>query len=641
MCGICGRFGSVHAAPAMAAALESMTHRGPDQAGQWSGSELSLGHRRLSIVDLSDNGRQPMRSEDGRIQLVFNGEVYNFGELRKQLEHRHTFRSRTDTEVLIHGYEEWGIEGLLTRIRGMFAFALWDERGRVLHLVRDHMGKKPLFYRRTPEGIAFASTLPALVELLGETPEVSRRALIDYLTYMCVPAPHTVFEGVMKLMPAHRLEFRPGSELEVFRYWQPEFGTKETRSEGEWVERIEAALRGAVQERLVADVPLGAFLSGGIDSSLVVAFMAQAAGSKVTTISMGFEEQAFNELPFARLVADAYATNHHEHVLQPNAAATLPALVYHYGEPFADYSALPTFYVAQVAKQHVTVVLTGDGGDECFGGYHTATATALASYARFLPGVGGGLAASLLRRVRGSAEASGLRKVRWVAELASRRGGNYVFDPVGRKAFRFYRDGLLGQELADFAGGYDSDERYRELWEEAGVADWVDRALYVDLKALLPDDMLVKVDVATMAHSLEARSPFLDKRIVELAATIPSNLKIRGLNPKHLLKKLAEKHLPREVFDRRKQGFAVPVSDWFRGDLRGILEEVLLADVASKRGYLNPVRVRRLIDEHTRGTADHGQRLWMLLILELWFRMFIDGELRPSDDLADVSLAAA
>ena len=635
MCGICGKIGRRNPSSGLYGAMEALAHRGPDQEGAWRQGSVALGHRRLSIIDLSEDGRQPMSNEDGRIRLVFNGEIYNFTELRRSLEERHRFRSRTDSEVLVHGYEEWGIEGLVERIRGMFAFGLWDDSDGVLHLVRDHLGKKPLYYSAGGGEIAFASTLPALLRLLGTTPEVSRQALVEYLAYTCVPAPRSIFEGVYKLPPAHRLEFRAEQGSQVYRYWRPDFSQKEDLSEEEWVARTEEALIKAIQERLVADVPLGSFLSGGIDSSLVVALMASVCGQPVTTISMGFEEEGFNELPHARRVAEAFATDHHEHVLRPDAASTLPDLVYHYGEPFADHSALPTFYLAEAARQHVKVVLTGDGGDETFGGYHTTAAMALAHRARWVPGMASGRLASIMRQLEVK-ETSLSRKLRWVAELGRGPNGNYVFDPIGARTFRFYDEGLFGPALRDLSYSADGDRLYRELWAEAGDVGWVDHALYVDLMAYLPNDLLAKSDVATMAHGLEARSPFLDKRIVELACSIPAKVKLKGLNPKHLLKKLAAKHLPEELLSRRKQGFSLPVSRWLRQDLAGVVDGVLLSDTALRRGYFQPAGVRRFVSEHRSGKADHGRRLWLLLMLELWFRMFVDAELSRSDSLASM-----
>jgi asparagine synthase (glutamine-hydrolysing) len=389
-------------------------------------------------------------------------------------------------------------------------------------------------------------------------------------------------------------------------------------------------LQDAVRERLIADVPVGAFLSGGVDSSLVVALMSKISGRPVTTVSMGFEEEKFSELPHARQVAELYKCDHHEHVLRPDAADLLPRLTFHYGEPFADNSALATYYVAQVARQYATVVLTGDGGDENFAGYLGIKAVAAASAMRYLPGMKGGQLAALLRYLN-QRGVKAVRQARWVAEMGQGKHGNYVFDPVAVRTFRS-RQEILGPLLCEQAGDYDSDHLYRELWDEAGAVDWVDRAMYVDMMAYLPNDLLVKTDVATMAHGLEARAPLLDRRLIELTCRIPPQLKLAGYETKFLLKRLSERYLPKEFLYRRKQGFAVPIAHWFRGELGEILEPLLLSPTAD-RGYLRPNGVRRLIAEHRSGQADHGQRLWMMVMLELWFRMFIDKELAPGDCL--------
>jgi asparagine synthase (glutamine-hydrolysing) len=633
MCGICGRVDGALLPERLLRAMETMAHRGPDQQGFWRQGRAVLGHRRLSIIDLSEDGRQPMSNEDGTIILVFNGEIYNFAELRELLEPYHRFSSHTDSEVLIHGYEHWGIDGLLTRVRGMFALGIWDEPRATLHLVRDHLGKKPLYYSGIGGGLSFASTLPALLDVLGTTPDVAPTAILDYLTYMCVPAPGTIFAGVYKLEAAQRLEYRVGQQPQLIRYWQPSYAEKLQLSEEEWIEAIDALLREAVRDRLIADVPLGAFLSGGIDSSLIVALMTEISGKPVTTISMGFPEQQFSELGYARQVAEMWGTHHHEYMLEPDAAETLPALVFHYGEPFADHSALPSYYLAQLARRHVTVVLTGDGGDETFAGYHSSPAVSLAQLLRHVPGVASGRVATTLRSIEPYGSAA-LRKLWWVAELGAGPSGNYVFDPIASRTFRMRWGGLFGPALSQLASRHNSDRLYQRLWQEAGDVDWVDRALYVDMAALLPNDLLVKVDVATMAHGVEARAPWLDRRLVELSCRIPPQLKIRGWRTKHLLKRLAARYIPRQLLHRPKQGFSLPTSHWLRGELGEALAPILLSDAARRRGYFRPEAVERLIAEHVRGKVDHGQRLWLLLMLELWFRMFIDRDLMENDGIS-------
>ncbi len=623
--------GNPNASQNLAIALERMAHRGPDQQGQIVQNQVILGHRRLAILDLSDQGRQPMTNEDGTLWLVFNGEIYNFADLRTRLEPYHQFHSHTDSEVLIHGYEQWGIDGLLQRVRGMFAFALWDEAQGTLHIGRDHVGKKPLYYSGLGGGLTFASTLPALVDLLGTTPEVSAPAVLDYLTYLCVPAPQAIFAGVAKLPPAHRLEYRLGQPVKLVRYWQPDYGHPEQRTEAEWLDHIETTLKQAVGDRMVADVPVGAFLSGGVDSSLIVALMASQSSRPIKTISVGFSQASFNELPYARLVAERYGCDHSEHIVQPQAAAVLPALVAHFGEPFADHSALPMYYLAQAARTQVTVVLTGDGGDETFAGYKHLPAVRLAQGLYRLPHA---LKVALAARLRELDDRGvrGVRKFRWIAEIAQGAGGTYVFDVVSGRTCRDYRAQMLGPRLQPWTD-HSSDALYTDLWQSSDLTNWVDRALCIDLLTLLPDDLLTKVDITTMAHGLEARSPFLDLRLVELSAKIPARLKLKRLQTKRLLKQLAIKYLPKEVLYRPKQGFSPPTSHWLRDDLGPEVKTVLLSKAARQRGYIAPEVTTLLLDEHQRGKADHGQRLWSLLMLELWFQRFVDKSLSASDGL--------
>jgi len=634
MCGICGQVGGALDIERLKVATELMRHRGPDQEGISHNSLAMFSHCRLSIIDLSEAGRQPMINEDGTILLVFNGEIYNFSEIRSLLDSKHCFQSRTDSEVLVHGYEEWGIEGLLQRIRGMFAFALWDEQRRTLHIARDHVGKKPLFYSILGGGIKFASTLPALLALIGTTPSVSKQAVRDYLMYKCIPAPETIFNGIFKLLPAHRLEFSFGGSCKISNYWRPNFLRKDVYSESEWLEQIDATLRKSVAERLIADVPLGAFLSGGVDSSLVVALMAELSSQRIATFSMGFKDAAFDELPFARQVAQAYETDHHEFVLEPAVIEILPTLIFQFGEPFADVAALPTFLLSQAAHKYTTVVLTGDGGDECFAGYPSVIAAAAAQRLHGLPGMSSGRVSSMLEKLTRNAPQL-ISGMRWIAEIAAGPDGNYVFDPVGHSSFREQDNAVYGPLLLD--GNYvDRDLLYHQLWTEACELDWADRALYVDLLTILPNDFLVKTDVTMMAFGLEGRSPFLDLRLVELAARIPAQQKIKGWNTKLLLKKLAERYLPRECHDRPKHGFLVPTSQWLRQDLGKFLRPILLSATTAQRDWISQDFVARLVHEHMTCKANHGQRLWSLMVLELWMRMFIEKSLRPEDSLSQL-----
>lgn len=611
---------------------DRIAHRGPDGHGVHVDGPAALGQRRLSIIDL-EGGRQPMSNEDGSIWLTFNGEIYNFRELRAELERRgHRFASSSDTEVIIHAYEEYG-EDCLDRLRGMFAFALWDARRRRLFIARDRVGKKPLFHAEAGGSFVFASELQALLTHPGVPREADPDALDEYLTYGYVPAPRTAFRGVFKLPPAHSLmvELDGNGGLKsrtLRRYWSLDYGTKLNLGEEEAGERLLDVLIEAVRLRMVADVPLGALLSGGVDSSLVVALMSRLSDRPVKTFSIGFDDKAFDELPFARMVAERYGTDHHEMVVRPNALEILPTLVRHYGEPFADSSAVPSYYVSRLTRQHVTVALNGDGGDESFAGYDRYYAGGVADRYRKIPrplraGVIEPLAALIpaslpprnrigraKRFLEAASRPAGERYLRWVSYFSeSRKDGLYADD--FRQSLRPDRvEGAWLLGLLDRARGLG----YGGL----------DAVLDADVQSYLPFDLLVKMDIATMANSLEARSPLLDHVVMEFAASLPESLKIRGASTKYLLRKVARPLLPAECLDRRKMGFGVPVGDWMRGDLRPLLFDVLLSPQAMARGLFRPEAVRRLVDEHLARSHDHTFRLWALLWLEFWHLEFLN-----------------
>ncbi len=634
MCGIAGVI-DTRGRPIDGSVLRRMgdrlTHRGPDAEGFHIRGPVGLGHRRLSIIDLS-GGAQPLSNEDGTVWVTFNGEVYNFQELRGPLEARgHRFATHSDTEVIVHAYEEYGPR-CVDHFRGMFAFAAWDEPRRRLFLARDRLGKKPLFYTITDGQFVFASELQGLLAHPGVRREVDPTAIDDYLTYGYIPAPKTVFRGVFKLPPAHVLTLdlvdggRPAAAPRVERYWQLAYEPKAELDEGEAAEGLAAVLTEAVRLRMIADVPLGAHLSGGIDSGVVVALMSGLSARPVKTFSIGFEERAFNELPYARQVAERYGTEHHELVVRPNALEVLPTLVRHYGEPYADSSAVPSYYVAQMTREHVTVALNGDGGDECFAGYERYLGTLMAERYRRLPWlVRRGLVepaaalipASLPRRNRlrqakrfldGASRGPAERYLRWVSFLTPERKRD------------LYADGFR----ADLAG-YEAGGWLTALFDDApgGAADPLDRVLAVDVASYLPEDLLVKVDIASMANSLEARSPFLDHKVMEFAARLPAGLKVKGRSLKYLLKKFAGRLLPADTLRRRKQGFGVPVGEWMRGVLRPLVEDTVLSPRAAGRGYFRADAVARLCREHFAG-RDHSFQLWALLWLELWHREFMD-----------------
>jgi asparagine synthase (glutamine-hydrolysing) len=601
----------------------------------WLGDEVALGHRRLAIIDLSSRADQPMSNQDGSVRVVFNGEIYNFKKLRGELAREYEFRSDSDTEVLIHGFSAWGLRGLVDRLSGMFAFALWDGRRRVLHLARDRVGKKPVYFARSGRALLFGSTLPSLIELMAMRPGIRADALADYLHYQCVPGDKSILEGVFKLLPGHLASY-DGTDFRMERYWKLSFAQQDEHSEDEWVEQIEAKLREATASRLVADVPVGVFLSGGVDSSLITSTAVEAAGGRVTTISAGFEQAAFDELRWARLLAQRMGTDHHEHVVRPDATADLPWLVHASGEPQGDPALLPTMYLSRAARQSVTVVLTGDGGDEAFAGYPAPLiAGAAAIYQWAVPlRWRQALAPLPLLGLEGRARLVGryLRRFRRVAE-AARDCFTWRFDMLAEKGFRGRLDEVLHPLVRSGLADYDPDERWDRAYRETDGPTPIDRVLQLELETQLPDLFLTKIDMASMAYGLEARSPFLDVSLLELSARVPARMKLKGWRSKALLKKLLlKKHPSREAVLRRKQGFSVPISDWLRGPLARVADHALLESLTGRELVeLGPVR--QLLDEHKAGVKDHGQRLWSLLILELWLQMFVDGTLKPNDRL--------
>lgn len=624
MCGIVGKWNFQTGAPVEQSLVQGMarkiTHRGPDDEGFYLQGALGLGFRRLAIIDLSQAGHQPMSNEDGTVWIIFNGEIYNYQELRPDLERRgHTFRSRTDTETIIHLYEEYG-EQCVQRLRGMFAFAIWDSRKEQLFLARDRVGKKPLKYYLGPDGITFASELKAILADPSVPREIDLGAVDAYLTYQYVPHPQTGFRGIQKLPPAHTLTICNG-KVALQRYWQLDFSKKAVRSEREWGEAIREKLNAAVKIRLMSDVPLGAFLSGGVDSSAVVAFMAKNSAQPVKTFSIGFREQTHNELPYARAVANMYGTDHKEFLVEPKALEILPKLVNHYEEPYADSSAIPSYYVAQQTRQHVTVALNGDGGDENFAGYpwypvHTF-AYRYAALPRVLQAMVAGGARLAKHAFPSTLTNRSWRFARGVGESAPQRYLRYM-------AY-FHPDELRSLFTPEHLQQYDrtaTENFLLRYFAEARAQFPIDQALFVDIATYLPDDLLVKVDIATMAVSLEGRSPFLDHEFMEFAATIPSNLKIRHGEKKYILKRALEGIVPHENLYRKKMGFSVPLVHWFRHELRPFLEETLFARDAFVLTIFQEAALRQLLKEHLTGRINHANRLWALLTLEMWHRTF-------------------
>jgi len=621
MCGIVGAagIGDPQIAERVKRGARLMLHRGPDDWGVHTAGEATLGFRRLAIIDLSPAGHQPMVSQDGSAVLVFNGEIYNFLELRKELEPDYPFVSQTDSEVLLNGYLAWGWDELLRRIDGMFAFAIWDARAQRLHIARDRVGKKPLFYAQASRGLSFASTLNALLELHPSRPGLDPLAIDAYLTYQAVPAPLTVFEGIRQLPPAHSLTYETETrKLKVERYWDVRYTPKLKLSEPDLLEKLDGLLRKAVRQRLMSDVRLGAFLSGGVDSSLVVAMMAKELREPVEAVVIGFADPVFDERVHARKAAAHLAVNLHEYELPADAMNTLPEIIWHYGQPFADVSMVPTYFVAKEARKHVTVVLNGDGGDELFGGYsRPVLARAAAPYRRLLPA---GLRNSIGSWLSG-ADGGVLRKISLLAKAGS-RDGRLAF-PYDR-AFQDYRETMYTDSFRRQTSALHPGEYYGDVWDQSDGCDDVDKVLYRDFKTYLPDQLLTKMDVSTMAHGVEARAPLLSTELIEFAAGIPASLRLRGFTTKYLLKKLAARYVPPEIVYRRKRGFVMPVSDWLRKELAGSIRSVLQSKSFGDRDWIRPESVNRMIAEHSSREKNWSEQLWTLFVLELWARTALD-----------------
>ena len=626
MCGIVGLVrnnGKAIDEQLLSRMCDAIRHRGPDDDGFYVNGPVGLGMRRLAIIDLK-SGKQPIHNQDRSSWIVFNGEIYNYLELREKLEKLgHTFYTNSDTEAIVHAYDQYGAD-CPKHLRGMFAFAIWNETNQELFLARDRVGKKPLLYAQIEGDLVFGSEFSSLLLHPQISRDVNLGALDHYLSFMCIPAPMTAYRAIRKLEPGNWLRWRKG-EVTTERYWKPDFSKKLKIDEQEAGEQTVEILRDSVRCRLMSEVPLGAFLSGGIDSSAVVALMSQESSERIKTFSIGFDEQDFSELHHARRVAEHVGADHHEFVVRPDAVEVLPLLVEHYGEPYADSSAVPTYYVARETRKHVTVALNGDGGDESFAGYERYAAMQLAERYRKLPSflresviqeVVARVPASELGRGRVKAfkrfvQAASLPKVdrymRWMSTFNSDLKTSLYSDS--------FRQELRGNQPVDLL---------RPWFAHVNGSGIVDAALQADIMTYLPNDLLVKVDIATMAVSLEARSPFLDHHLIEFAASLPEKFKLRGLTTKYLLKKILRKLLPSENISRRKMGFGVPIGHWFRGTMQPFLREVLLSERAVSRGLFKPEVVRSLIDQHARSERDHSHQLWTFLMLELWFQRFID-----------------
>jgi asparagine synthase (glutamine-hydrolysing) len=617
MCGICG-FLYFDGAPASEHLIRDMAdimeHRGPDEGGTHIGKSAALGHRRLSIIDLS-SGQQPLSNEDGSIWISFNGEIYNFAELNEDLQHSHTFRTRSDTETIVHLYESYP-QSFVEKLRGMFAFALWDEGKRTMILARDRVGKKPLYYYLDDEKLIFASEIKSILRHPRLKLEVDESAVSDYLSFGYIPAPKSIYRSIRKVLPGHYLRVQAG-KIEEVKYWDLSFKRTPSRSEEEWQEMLVDEFRTAVKIRLMSEVPLGAFLSGGLDSSGVVAAMRNLLDQPVKTATIGFTEDRFDESEFARAVSRHLGTDHHERVVTPEKISTIQKLSWHYDEPFADSSALPTYFVSQVAREKVTVALSGDGGDENFAGYTRYFMDQQENKMRSVLPLG-------IRRAVFGPLGVLYPKMDWAPRFlrAKTTFQSLAFDHIegyfaGMSTFRSYeKPSILSEDAKKCLRDYDSVDLLRDYYYKAEADDPLSRIQYVDIKTYLTDDILTKVDRASMANSLEVRCPLLDHKFMELVASMPSTLKLRGRTGKYLFKKALENQLPKDIIHRKKMGFGVPLVDWFRNGIRDYAREYILD---REDPYLSTAFVRKIWNQHQTGYRDRSTQLWNVLMFRLWF----------------------
>jgi asparagine synthase (glutamine-hydrolysing) len=623
MCGICGALGTrddfAAGEDVVTRMRDTLVHRGPDDGGTWAAPRVALGHRRLSIIDLSPAGHQPMSNEDGTVWITFGGEIYNHVELRAELERKgHVYRSRTDTETIVHLYEEEGPQ-CVERLNGMFHYAVWDTRSSELHLARDRLGKKPLYYAQPGGGFVFASEIKALLEHPALTPELDEEAFFHYLTFVCAPAPLTMFDGIRKLAPSQRMTVRADGSAETETYWSP-FGAQAEGSDDELAEQLLDLLRQAVDRRMMSDVPFGVFLSGGIDSSTNVALMSELMSTPVQTFSIGFDDPRYDELEHARKVARLFGTDHHELVVSSrDLEAFVPQLVYHQDEPIADWTAVPTHYVSKLARDNGTIVVqVGEGSDELFHGYPSYWA-----HARFHS------------RYRAAFQLLPAGLARSVARLAFRMGRGVPHAQAveeaaaGRLPFWggaiAYQGTLKESVVANGRSHPDSYEIVERLWREAGDADLLQKMTYLELKNRLAELLLMRVDKMTMASSVEARVPFLDQDVVAFAMGLPPRMLATRHSGKLLLKRAVSRLLPAEIIKRRKQGFVAPVSEWFRGDLGEKAQREIRGSSLAERGLLDYAAIDRLWAQHRSGRAEWAFQLWNVYNVSVWHDLWVAG----------------
>ncbi|MDP3298333.1 MAG: asparagine synthase (glutamine-hydrolyzing) [Thermodesulfovibrionia bacterium] len=639
MCGIAGiiNISSPPQKSLMEIMCGIMKHRGPDGEGYYMEGPIALGHRRLSIIDL-EGGKQPLSNEDGTVWITYNGEIYNFPELRKELiEKGHRFKTKSDTETIVHAYEEYGVQ-CLEKLRGMFAFGIWDDKKKRLFLARDRLGKKPLYYYLNDKKFIFASELKAILQDKRVNREINSKAIADYLTYNYIPFPETIFKGIYKLPPAHFMTVKivqgvqssQGDikqaeclDLSVQQYWDIKYEPDYSLSEDDWADALRENLKEAVRLRLISDVPLGAFLSGGIDSSTVVALMSMVQDTPVKTFSIGFKEEDFSEVKYARDVSKIFGTEHHEMIVEPDAMGILPDLAWEFDEPFADSSAIPTYYVSKMARQHVTVILSGDGGDEIFAGYRRYLWARDMHRYDWLPitlkKILFGIPAVLLP--------DGMKGKGMLTHLSKSPFERYA----GLNTFsdHSYLKNLLSADVItdlkqNYNGGNPNYAYLKGFYDVCKSDDYLTKIQYMDTKTYLADDILTKVDRASMLCSLETRAPLLDHKVVELAARIPSSLKINNNETKYILKKAMKGILPDEILYRKKMGFGVPLLHWFKKDLAEYARDILLSKKAVDRNIFNQNYIQSILKNHQKKGRDLSARIWALLFFEHWCRNWID-----------------
>ena len=603
---------------------DSLAHRGPDDQGLYVDERAGLGHRRLSIIDLG-GGRQPMSNEDGSLWIVFNGEIYNYQELRQRLQDFHQFSTESDTEVILHLYEEKR-DKCVEELRGMFAFAIWDAKEGSLFLARDHLGQKPLFYVQQDDEITFASEIKALLAVDPSLRQMNCEALHQYLTLRIIAPPRTMFSRIRKLPPGHSLTFHNG-QLKVVRYWTLCYEPKLQMQEDELLDELEHRMLETVRYHMISDVPVGAFLSGGLDSSLIVGMMSRLSSQPVKTFSVGVPYANYSELPFAQLVAERYRTQHYEETIHPSLVRVLPDLLWHLDEP-SDPLSTCMYYLAELTRRQVKVVLGGDGGDELFGGYDRYYGTRYVDYYAWLPhAFRKHIMAQLLQRMPdGSWYKSFSHKLKWLHQLSFAEGGQRYARSLGYFYFtEAFRSNLYGDELTRQLNGFDPEAAIYSEFNCKNAVELVDKMLFADSMVRLPDHSVMILDRTTMAHGLEARSPFLDHKLVEFAARIPASLKIRGRTRRYIQMRLAERYVPSAILRRKKQGFSSPLPYLLAAEFQHLFTIFLSTSHLVRDGYLREEPIRRLLTEHLHNRVDHGNRLWLLCNSEIWYRMAVEG----------------